>query len=564
MRARTGVNRRGMALTACLAVLTPSAARGQWLDVHVPPRPQMTAEMAEAGRAVYERNCWFCHGEQGDGNGPVARYLWPRPRDFQMASFKLRTTASGELPLDEDLYRTITRGIPGTSMPAWGTHLSERERWQVIAYLKSFAADLFEDEAFDPYQRTVEPSEPPAGSAEALAAAGRTVFEEGDCLQCHGSAGRGEGEKGVDLTDDSDDPILPANLTSAWTFKGGSSVEDVYMRLTTGLDGTPMPSYAETLTDDERWSVAYYVARLARDGDARGADVVIVARPIAGDLPTELDDPAWESAPPASVPLTGQASFAPRWQVPAVRDLSVRVLYNTEEVAVRLRWDDRFPDTLDVDRGRAALEGWSADDTYPVLYPDGSRVRGTFSDAAEIMIPVRREVGPALPHLVYGSAGRPVDLWRWDARPPAVPGAVGPVRELRAEGPRESPAAHPPDSQAAGGLGAWKDGQWTAIIRRPLSTEQGSREVQLEAGRYVPVAFHVWDGGNGEVGLRMALSSWYFVYLREPVPPRSYAMVLLSAAMAALLQLALVLWLASRARQGKLAEYGVGPLGLSE
>jgi len=82
----------------------------------------------------------------------------------------------------------------------------------------------------------------------------------------------------------------------------------------------------------------------------------------------------------------------------------------------------------------------------------------------------------------------------------------------------------------------------------------------LEPGQYVPISFHVWDGGNGETGLKMALSSWYYVYLREPVPFTSYLMVLLSVVIACVLQLGLVQWMRSRARRGMLLEYGVESL----
>ena len=554
----------GLALGLGLAGIAPGRASGQWLEVRVGDRPILDTAMVEAGRAVYEERCWFCHGEDGDGDGPVAPYLWPRPRDFLMASFKLRTTASGELPLDEDLYRTITRGIPGTSMPEWGSTLTEEERWQVIAYIKSFAADLFEDEVFDPYQQIVERGDPPRGGAEGILESGRRVFEEADCWECHGAAARGEGEKGPELTDDSDFPIWPTNLTRGWKFRGGNSVEDVYMRITTGLDGTPMPSYSETLSEEERWQVAQYVASLDPEGGGRNTEVVISALRVDGELPTELDDPAWEGAPEVSIPLTGQATFAPRWQVPAVTDISVQVLYNADEVALRLAWDDRLADTLAADSARAAKEGWSADDTYPVLYRDGFRARGFFPDAVEVMIPLRHGVSRVLPHMVYGSSGQPVDLWRWEADLQYDPDHPQPVTELRAGGTQHPPEAHALESQLATGAGDWQDGRWTVIIRRPLSTDHGAREVQLESGQIVPIAFHVWDGGNGETGLRMALSSWYFVYLREPIPLTSYFVVLLSVVIACVFQLGLVVWMRSRARRGLLLEYGVGSSEMSE
>jgi mono/diheme cytochrome c family protein len=77
-------------------------------------KPPETPENIAKGKEIYMKRCWFCHGREGDGNGPVADYLHPRPRDFTIASYKFRTTQSGEVPLDEDLFRTITNGVQGT------------------------------------------------------------------------------------------------------------------------------------------------------------------------------------------------------------------------------------------------------------------------------------------------------------------------------------------------------------------------------------------------------------------------------------------------------------------
>ncbi|MFQ5530881.1 MAG: ethylbenzene dehydrogenase-related protein, partial [Gemmatimonadota bacterium] len=526
-----------------LALLAPGSLDAQWLDLRLPERPDTSAAMVEAGKILYADRCWFCHGEDGLGDGPVAPYLWPRPRDFTMGSYKLRTTESGELPTDEDLYRTISLGLPGTAMPAWESVLTPQERWQLVAYLKTFAADLFEDEAFDPYQFIVDLPDMPGGSTDSLIARGSRVFEEADCWECHGYGGRGDGEKAAELTDDWDFPIQPANLRLGWKFKGGTTAAEAYLRLSGGLDGTPMPSYAETLSEEERWQLAAFVASLAQStGSDRSAGAVIVARRLSSDVPVEPGDPVWQTAREVSVPMSGQATYAPRWQVPAISDLAVRAVYNDREIAFRLEWDDRWADTLAADPTTTAAEGWEADDTYPVLYPDGERVRGWFADAVEIMFPVRHEGSLVLPHLVYGNAGQPVDLWRWRADHQFDVRGPGAVLELRADGGDQPPEPHDTASQLADGTGVWTDGRWSVVIRRPLSTADGTSEVQVSPGQYVPVAFHGWEGSNGETGLRMALSSWYFVYLREPVPLSSYLIVLLTVVFTLAAEYGLVRW----------------------
>ena len=94
------------------------------------------------GKVIYEKKCILCHGEKGDGNGPVASLLDPRPRDFTKAKYKIRTTPSGQAPTDADLFHVISEGMPGTSMPAWKT-LSEKDRRDLVVYLKTFAADAY-------------------------------------------------------------------------------------------------------------------------------------------------------------------------------------------------------------------------------------------------------------------------------------------------------------------------------------------------------------------------------------------------------------------------------------
>ncbi|MFQ5551032.1 MAG: ethylbenzene dehydrogenase-related protein, partial [Gemmatimonadales bacterium] len=486
--------------------------------------------------------------EEGDGAGPIAEYLWPRPRDFVAASFKLRTTMSGELPIDEDLYRTITRGIPGTSMPAWGSFLTPEERWQVISYIKTFAGGLFEDEMFDPYLAVIDLPATPAVRIDSVVAAGRQAYDDADCWECHGAVGRGDGERAGELTDDWDMPIQPANLHLAWKFKGGSSLRSIYLRLSSGLDGTPMPSYSETTTDDERWALAYYLSSFHdnRDSD-EPSSVIIKARRVEGELPGAVNHPAWDEIEDIRIPLTGQATYAPRWQVPAVTDLSVRVLFNETEVALRLSWDDRFADTAAVDSARAAVEGWQPDDTYPVLYPDNRRVRGAFADAVEVMLPVRYDGSPVLPHMVYGSVGQSVDLWRWSADRQYGSNSASAVTELRAGGIQSPPQPHAAESQRTVGWGEWRDGRWTVVIRRPLVTADGDREAQLGSDQLVPVAFHVWEGSNGETGLRMAISSWYFIQLPTPVTATSYLLILFAALGVGGIEYALIRWMSARA-----------------
>jgi cytochrome c oxidase cbb3-type subunit 2 len=219
-----------------------------------------TADHVARGKAVYERRCAGCHGEQGDGNGPVATFLDPRPRNFTLGVFKFRTTPSGSLPTDGDLYRTLTRGVRGTAMPTWH-ELPDKDRVTVIAYLKSFSPRWKEEK---PEPAIVIGDPPPA--TPALLARGKQLYAQAKCFQCHGDGGKGDGPSADQLQDDLKFPIRPADFTRG-QFKGGSDVRDIYRAMTTGLDGTPMPSYADTMVDDERWAISYYVLSFSAFND---------------------------------------------------------------------------------------------------------------------------------------------------------------------------------------------------------------------------------------------------------------------------------------------------------
>ena len=106
---------------------------------------QALAQAGDAGhgKVVYERKCAPCHGVKGDGKGAAAELLDPKPRDFTSGIYKVRTSAN-KVPSDQDLFRLVTNGMPGTSMPGWAV-LPEKDRWNVVAYIKTFAADKFKE-----------------------------------------------------------------------------------------------------------------------------------------------------------------------------------------------------------------------------------------------------------------------------------------------------------------------------------------------------------------------------------------------------------------------------------
>jgi cytochrome c oxidase cbb3-type subunit 2 len=227
-------------------------------------KPDETQATREQGQAIYERSCLFCHGGAGKGDGPagwfLGRYSAPRPRDFTIGEYKFRTTASGEAPTDQDLFRTLTKGIPGF-MPSFAG-LSAEDRWAVISYIKSLS-NVFQQEAATPLS-IGWPTIPP--SPESLEAGGR-LYRSLECFVCHGPSGEGDGPlaEAGNLRDGGRLRIAATDLTNRASYKNGASPRDIYRTLITGLDGTPMPSYAGQFTgkEEQLWHVVNYILSLS-------------------------------------------------------------------------------------------------------------------------------------------------------------------------------------------------------------------------------------------------------------------------------------------------------------
>jgi mono/diheme cytochrome c family protein len=211
---------------------------------------------AKNGKALYQRYCIFCHGVYGDGNGESAPYLDPKPRDFTKATFKCRSTPSGSLPLDSDLYDTISRGIHASGMPSWKP-LTREERVDLIAYIKSFSQRFQEEKPATPLLIPPEPPTSPESEKR-----GAELFQSMNCWLCHGKEGRGNGPSAASLTDTRGYPIKPFDLSSGTRFKCGDSDEGLFRDLMTGLDGTPMPSLADALKPDQTWDIVHYIHTL--------------------------------------------------------------------------------------------------------------------------------------------------------------------------------------------------------------------------------------------------------------------------------------------------------------
>jgi cytochrome c oxidase cbb3-type subunit 2 len=259
------MNRQGLYAVVGIMLLSGSLARGQQTQVD-----GLTGD-PNHGKQLYRRYCIYCHGKYGDGAGENAAYLDPKPRDFTKATFKCRSTPSGSLPTDTDLFHSVTRGFYGSGMPSW-VPLTRQQRVDLVAYVKTFSPRFKEEKPVAPINISPEPPLTPESVQR-----GAEVFEKVNCWSCHGKEGRGNGPSAATLTDSKGNPIRPYDLTRGTRFKCGSSDEELYRDLVNGLDGTPMPSFADALKPDQIWDVVHYIHTLQR-----GANPIIVAEPEQG------------------------------------------------------------------------------------------------------------------------------------------------------------------------------------------------------------------------------------------------------------------------------------------
>lgn len=554
-----------------------------------------TEEQRAAGKVVYDKYCGQCHGDTGDGNGYATLRVKPKPRDFTTGKYKFRTTPNGMLPTDDDLRRVIEIGAPYTSMPGW-PNLTSTEIDNVIYYIKSFSPD------FENPDRYGEPIDipPPLESTEESIARGRVVYEEQGCAACHGEVGRGDGPSAPTLVNDKSDPIKVADLTQRWTYRGGPTKEDIYRTFSTGLNGTPMPSYADSLEVEDRQHLVNYVYSLG-DGDDPGYGTLITAvySEEALDLQdAEALDAQFENAPMTRFPLVGQITEPGRNFYPSVTSIEAQAVYNRDEIAFRVSWHDLRADNAgrnspslevpmwnedngiggddggDGDGGFFGVEEASGDDggffgVEEAEPEDDSGFFGVetvdesaddffgggdddffgggdagsdgaeFSDAVALQFPasLAPEDKPQLkPYFLFGDSQNPVDLW-------FVNLTYGVADTFRGRG---SDQVEPTEADIVEAVTSYDQGKWTVTYKRRRASRAG---VSFAEQQYTPIAFSVWDGFNRERGNKRALSSWFYVYTEPSVEQTATIPVLRAAFLVLVIELLVVFLVRRRARQ---------------
>ena len=481
----------------------------------VPSARAQSAADLEAGKRLYTERCEHCHGAEGDGQGYATEYVFPRPRDFTGGVYKFRTrheTPDGNrLAGDEDIYRSICEGLHGTSMPGWCGFFREAQIWQLVHYLKTFA-EVYEE---DKPGRPIDYSGEIPYSAES-AAKGKEYFENDfECNTCHGAAGRGNGQQALDgLEDDWGQRIWPANLTRPWTYRGGHSRKDIFRNLVMGINGTPMPSFADPdpmsfareIEDPEErkveeafarevreklWHVVNYVQSLWTHWEEPQPKAAITAERVSGTLPLSADDPAWQDVEGNWYPLVGQVVEGNRLFTPLVVGLHIQALHNGEDIVFRVEWDDRT-------------------ESQPGETEAGEKI---YADAMALQFPSTKLVGEK-PYFLMGDATHSTALWYWR-------NDTNQIRKLQTAGYKTFNPDGVEDTGGIEGQGVVDDGQYRVVMKRALRTQNAENEVQFVEGEFLPISMTVWDGSNGEHGGDMrTVTAWYNLYL-APEPSKA-------------------------------------------
>jgi len=461
------------------------------------------------GRNIYMHMCSFCHGKDGNGGGVAVEYLYPWPRDFRKGIFKFRTTPTGTLPRDEDIYRTIIKGVPGTAMPAWGDALSPEDTWALINLIKSFSP-RFQKE---PAGKKIETGDPPPVTPE-LIARGKELFTKQKCVDCHGQSGRGDGKLADSLIDAWKHAVFVHDITDPNALKSGHTVKDLFRTVTSGLDGTPMRSYAN-LPAEDRWALVHYIRSIfSRKFKKAEFETDLYSYRVGFELDTDVNSPVWKGI--KSTDLVLRPLSARRG---AIETINVSSVNNGEQLAVRLRWEDPTHDAFS--------------ELHSDVFRDGAAVQFALGSVT------LHTHGHNEPFFGMGNRNKPVNIWHWKAgleetleaedeleystggvdmdaliyggvmsNPVAKLNATkdNAVEELNAEG-FGTITPQPADNQNVEGYGEWKDGFWTVVFLRDMP-KTGKWDVDFDRRDSALVAFAVWDGLKEDRNGRKVITVW--------------------------------------------------------
>ncbi len=492
-------------------------------------RRPASPELLALGKRLYDKQCVACHGPDGRGDGEAAYLLYPKPRDFTTGKYALVSTWE-RVPTDEDLFRTISRGMPGSAMPSWG-HLSEEERWGLIHYVKSFAEKPWVvPQSADPKGEggggkglIRVPPEPPF-TPEARAHALERYADA--CASCHGQTGRGDGTE--DQKDDKGYPTRPRDLTLG-VFKGSPDPARLYRRIVAGMPGSPMPM-SDWAFGEDAWHLVHLIRSWSSDEQRARAEMLkfrIIAKRV-DRVPDHPDSGAWRLATPVNLHL-----MPLWWRTDRPEELTVRAVHDGTEVALLLVWSDSTDDHTAMRpqdfRDAVAVQFALAAD--PPFFAMGAR--GQFvniwmwkSERQADLEPVFQDLEKVYPNIGIDSypnvlvspmeqstrsaltlRSDPVFVTGWGASNiVSDPLRESAAEDLAAQG-FGTLRARPWDDQAVSARGLYRTGSYGVVMRRSLRGS-GERGVSFAPGGTVPVAFAVWNGSAGDRDGKKSVTIW--------------------------------------------------------
>ena len=534
--------RRPIAISSwCLAGLIAAFCAALAGSVRAAAQEVGTDAQRESGKKLYLKNCSQCHGDNGDGEGYAAPHLRPRPRNFTTGKFKIRTTPNGALPTHQDLVNIIRRGMPYTSMPAWPS-FSDQEVSDLAYFITTFSPDFSKPENAP---KPVELPSAPKATKESIEL-GKKLYEENGCVKCHGTLGRGDGPSAPTLADDWGHPIRPADLAQTWTLRGGSTREDIFRTMSTGLNGTPMPSFVDALKPEQRWAITDFIVSLA-GSNGPGYSNLVVAKHVLDPIDLAKGAASFASAPVARFPIVGQIMEPGRSFHPPATNVAAQAIYDADSIALLVRWHDMSAEkagknglSLPVppeEEEEAASAGQAPAGAQPAdpFAEQGAAAAPPpeFSDAVAVQIPSQVPTGARKPYFIFGDGQNSVDLWYFDlARP-------GPL-QFTGKG---SADIAPNDTGDVTGVASYDQGEWSVIFKRPRRPTSGAT---FTPGEFLPVAFSVWDGFSRERGNRRGLTVWYSLYVEPETVPSPVGPMVKTALLILAIELAVIGWVRRR------------------
>ena len=449
----------------------------------------------EQGEGYYRRYCQHCHGPEGRGKGNASPYLLPAPRNFHAGVFKFRSTKSLNLPLSEDLFRTIKNGLPGTAMPGWGEVLPDDVILALVEYIKTFNKRF----QMERPEQDIDPGlEPPLDLLSLRK--GESLYRELRCFRCHGDDGAQTGSLKGQLKDHWGNFSLVYDINQPRFYKGGAAGLDIFRTLTTGMDGTAMGAY-DFLRADERWHLTHFLQSRFKGEHIRLNETMdsgsLVTRRVDRLIDFSVDHPIWQTVAPVRVAL-----HSLRIRAAPASIVEIRSLRDTQSIAFHMEWSDPTPD--------------KAFASAPF-----------FLDAVALQFVEGEDQNRGVPFFGMGEQGKPVNIWHWraDAMQQVErdgkstmggedeviwlsldPFRRSSVEELNAEGFGRLSVQSLEDQQVQG-RGVWAGGRWRVVMIRNLETP-GPRDVQFKGTDSMLLALALWDGSAKDKNASKAVSLW--------------------------------------------------------